>query len=190
MSAPHLERAVSWQHPFAPVEFSRPDDDVPTTSIPGVPADAAALRQMFSQYPTGVAAVCAHVDGEARGMVVTSFTVGASFDPPLVLLSAQHSSRTWPQLAAAPRLGISVLSEANRDVVMTLASRTADRFAGVALARSREGALFVQGARLWLDCALRQRLPLGDHELAVLDVHGASGLATAEPLIYHDGRLR
>ncbi|MDF2990517.1 MAG: oxidoreductase [Microbacterium sp.] len=181
---------MSWDHPFADLEFSRSDDGSPRTSVPHVPDDPAALRRMFSQYPTGVAAICAHVDGEAHGMVVTSFTVGASFDPPLVLLAAQRSSRTWPLLARAERLGISVLAEANREVVSRLASRTADRFAGVAVARSAEGAVFVQNARLWLDCALREQLELGDHELAVLEVHGASSLATAEPLVYHDGRLR
>lgn len=46
-------------------------------------ADGAGLRRVFAHFPSGVVAVSAEVDGEPRGMAVSTF-VPVSLDPPLV----------------------------------------------------------------------------------------------------------
>jgi len=178
-----------WTHPWADFELEPDDGSVPIAVVPPAPTDPEALRGMFAQHPTGIAAICAELDGVPHGMVATSFSVGASFDPPLVLFSAQNASNTWPRLAAAPRIGVSVLAGSNAAAVRRLASRQGDRFAGIDIARSRDGAVFVAGARLWLECRLVSQQPLGDHTLVVLQVVGASSLESAPPLVYHDGQV-
>ena len=183
------DRSAGWTHPWADFELEHDDGSVPVVTVPAAPVDPVALRGMFSQHPSGIAAICAELDGTPHGMVATSFSVGASFDPPLVLFSAQGDSGTWPRLATAPRLGVSVLAEVNAAAVRRLASRRGDRFADVGIARSRDGAVFVAGARLWLECRLVSQQPLGDHTLVVLQVLGASSLADAAPLVYHDGEV-
>jgi flavin reductase (DIM6/NTAB) family NADH-FMN oxidoreductase RutF len=180
---------ASWTHPWADFELDPDDGTVPIVSVPAAPTDPTVLRGMFAQHPTGIAAICAELDGVPHGMVATSFSVGASFDPPLVLFSAQGDSSTWPRLAAAPRIGVSVLAESNAAAVRRLASRRGDRFAGVQISRNRHGAVFIVDARLWLDCRVVSQQPLGDHTLVVLEVIGASSLAGAAPLVYHDGQL-
>jgi len=144
---------------------------------------------MFAQHPTGIAAICAEIDGTPHGMVATSFSVGASFEPPLMLLAVQQDSRTWPRLASTPRLGVSVLAQQNAEAVRRLASRHGDRFAGIEIVRSVHGAVFVRGARLWLDCRIVSDHELGDHRIVVLEAVGASSLASAAPLVYHDGQV-
>ncbi|MFT4122636.1 MAG: flavin reductase family protein [Microbacteriaceae bacterium] len=178
-----------WTHPWADVVLDRDDGSIPVVAVPPAPSDPAAVRGMFAQLPTGIAAICAEVDGTPQGMVATSLSVGASFAPPLALLAVQRESRTWPRIAAAPRLGVSVLAEANAAAVRALASREGDRFAGVDIARSREGAAFVRGARLWLECRIVSEQELGDHRAIVLEVLGASSLAGASPLVYLAGRV-
>ncbi|MCZ4136139.1 oxidoreductase, partial [Escherichia coli] len=43
--------------------------------------DPLTLRKVFAQHPSGVAALCAELDGEKTGIVASSFTVGVSLEP-------------------------------------------------------------------------------------------------------------
>jgi flavin reductase (DIM6/NTAB) family NADH-FMN oxidoreductase RutF len=69
----------------------------------------AALRQAFGRFPSGIAALCAQIDGTPNGIVASSFTVGVSMEPPLVMFAVQNTSRTWPVLRGADRIGVSIL---------------------------------------------------------------------------------
>ncbi|KAF0960256.1 hypothetical protein MLGJGCBP_06648 [Rhodococcus sp. T7] len=83
----------------------------PAPSLEPVTVGHAELRSTLGSFPSGIAALCAAVDDESVGLVATSFSVGVSYDPPLVLFSIQNSSQTWPRLRTAQRLGISILGE-------------------------------------------------------------------------------
>ena len=179
---------MTWIHPWADFVLDR-SDGTPVVVVPSALTEPVAVRGMFSQHPTGIAAICAEVEGVPNGMVVTSLSVGASFEPPFVVFSAQQTSRTWERLSTAARIGVSVLAEENAESVVRIASRRGDRFADTAIARSPDGAVFIVGARLWLDCRPVSQLPLGDHTLVVLEVVGASSRQGAVPLVYHDGEV-
>ncbi|NEW58792.1 flavin reductase family protein [Nocardia cyriacigeorgica] len=73
------------------------------------PADGAGLRREFANFPSGVVAVCARVDGVPHGMAVATF-VPVSLDLPLVSFCVQNTSSTWPRLTTASRLGLSLLA--------------------------------------------------------------------------------
>ncbi|GAA3706648.1 flavin reductase family protein [Zhihengliuella alba] len=148
---------------------------------------AGALRQAFARHPSGLAALCAVVDGEPQGIVASSFTVGVSLDPPLVLFAVQKSSRTWPRIRAAQRIGVSVLGATHRDVCRQIAARDGDRFAGVRFESSDAGALFLHEAALWLDCSIDQEVDAGDHAVVILRVHRhAAHEGLHQPLVFHD----
>ncbi len=145
-----------------------------------------ALRDAFGRFPSGVVSVCARVDGQPVGMAVSSFT-SVSLDPPLVLVCVDRASSTWPRLHEAGehgRLGVSVLGEAHDATARQLASRTADRFAGLGLVDAGEGALLVEGATAWLECSVEAELPGGDHVVVLLRVHAHRTLETG-PLVFH-----
>lgn len=82
--------------------------------------DGGALRRAFAQFPSGVVAVCAHIDRQPVGLAVSTF-VPVSLNPPLVSISIRHESATWPRLRRAPRLGINVLGEGQEHIARTLA---------------------------------------------------------------------
>lgn len=153
--------------------------------------DPNSLRHAFAQHPAGVAALCAIIDGEPQGIVASSFTVGVSMDPPLVMFAVQNTSKTWPIVRQADRIGVSILGEGHDGVCRQIASKSGDRFAGLRLDSTDEGALFLQDAALWLDCSVEQEIPAGDHHVVLLRVHGHSTLEEANaPLVFHGSTFR
>jgi flavin reductase (DIM6/NTAB) family NADH-FMN oxidoreductase RutF len=151
----------------------------------------AALRQAFGRFPSGIAALCAQIDGAPNGIVASSFTVGVSMEPPLVMFAVQNTSRTWPVLRGADRIGVSILGTEHDGVCRQIASRTGDRFAGLELHTSDGGAVFLEQAALWLDCSVENEVPAGDHQVVLLRVHGFSTHDGAhEPLVFHGSEFR
>lgn len=149
------------------------------------------LRNVFAQHPSGIAALCAIVDGEPQGIVASSFTVGVSMDPPLVMFAVQNTSRTWPIVSTNARIGVSVLSEKNEGVCRQIASKDGDRFAGLRLDSTDEGALFLEDASLWLDCSIEEEISAGDHHVVLLRVHGHHTHDEANsPLVFHGSEFR
>ncbi|WP_235038082.1 flavin reductase family protein [Microbacterium sp. 18062] len=150
----------------------------------------AEIESAFAGFPSGVAALAADVSGAPVGLVSTSFTVGVSFEPPQVLFSVQRSSRTWPTLRRAERIGVSVLARGHEAVCMQLASRSRDRFAGLDITRGEGGALLVSDAAMWLECSLHNELDSGSHTLVILTVERVHVGDGAEPLVYHHRGFR
>ncbi|WP_432519139.1 flavin reductase family protein [Kineococcus sp. SYSU DK006] len=172
--------------------------------------DLKALFATFAQFPSGVAALSAlvptqHDDGDGGQdaaepvvLVASSFQVGISADPPLVLFAVQHTSTSWPRLRAAltrpgALLGVSVLGEAHDAAARQLASKAlagADRFAGIATSTTASGAHFVCGAPMWLECSVHSQVPAGDHDVVLLRVHAAASAPGTEPLVWHGSAFR
>jgi flavin reductase (DIM6/NTAB) family NADH-FMN oxidoreductase RutF len=147
------------------------------------------LRRAFGCFPSGVTAVCAEVDGVPVGLAASSFT-SVSVEPPLVSVCMQHSSTTWPVLRRRSRLGLSVLAEGQDDVCARLAAKSGDRFAGTDWSASDDGAVYVHGATLWLDCTIHAEVASGDHDIVLLRIHGVSADPDAAPLVFHGSRFR
>jgi flavin reductase (DIM6/NTAB) family NADH-FMN oxidoreductase RutF len=159
-------------------------------ALTAVSADPAHVRGEMGRFPSGVAALCAIVDGVRVGMVATSFSVGVSYSPPMVMFSVQNSSTTWPVLSRSPRIGISILGQTQSAACMQLASRGGDRFAGLASTETEGGALLLDDAAMWLECEVVNTTPAGDHRIVVLEVHKIGSSPEGDPLVYHRRAFR
>ena len=151
--------------------------------------DPTTLRQVFGAFPTGVTAVAGLVAGAPVGLAASSFT-SVSLDPPLVSVCIATTSSSWPALRRTPRIGISVLADGHEDACRRLASRTADRFAGLPWWCTDDGAVLLSGASAWLECSLHHELVAGDHHLALLAVHRLAVDADTAPLVFHASKFR
>lgn len=153
--------------------------------------DTQLLRQTFAHYPSGVAALAATVDGVDSVLVASSFTVGVSLEPPLVMFAVQKSSTTWPVLRKAERIGVSVLGDDQGGLCRQLSSKQREaRFDGVSLDRlPGEGILF-SGAAVVLECTIYAEHPAGDHDIVVLEVHSMEARSLTDPLVFHGSRFR
>lgn len=147
------------------------------------------LRTMFASFPTGVTAVAALVDGVPVGLAANSFT-SVSLEPALVSVCADLKSSTWPILRGRPRLGISILAAEHEAACLRLASRSGDRFAGLDIRASADGAVFVEGAGAWIECSLEAEYPAGDHEILLLRVHDIGADPDVAPLVFHRSAFR
>jgi flavin reductase (DIM6/NTAB) family NADH-FMN oxidoreductase RutF len=160
------------------MELMSPTDLSPTT-----------LREAFGHFPTGVIAIAAEVDGTRVGLAASTF-VPVSLDPPLVSFCVQNTSETWPKLNGRPYLGISVLGEAHDDAARALAAKTGDRFAGLETTSTDSGAVFIHGTAVWLESAIEQLVPAGDHTIVILRVSDITVHADVAPIVFHRSTFR
>jgi flavin reductase (DIM6/NTAB) family NADH-FMN oxidoreductase RutF len=152
--------------------------------------DPRLIRDTFAGFPSGLAALAAVVEEVPTVLIASSFTVGISQDPPLVLFAVQHSSTTWPLLATAPAIGVSVLGERHAGKARQLAAPDKSRrFDGVATRVENSGAIFLDGAPVLLECSTEHIYPAGDHDIVVLRVRGIETDFAQDALIWHRSRI-
>ncbi|KUI35891.1 oxidoreductase [Mycobacterium sp. IS-1590] len=149
----------------------------------------ATLREAFGHFPSGVIAIAAEVDGTRIGLAASTF-VPVSLDPPLVSFCVQNTSETWPRLENLPSLGISVLGEAHDEAARTLAAKTGDRFAGLHTVSRQSGAVFIDGTAVWLESAIEQLVPAGDHTIVILRVCDITVHDNVAPIVFHRSTFR
>ncbi|MER7701511.1 flavin reductase family protein [Kitasatospora sp. NPDC097605] len=151
--------------------------------------DTATLRQAFGAYPTGVVAISALRGDEPVGFAASSF-VSISLQPPMVAVSVARTSTTWPRLAEAGVLGLSVLSHGQGALCRRLASREGRRFDGVGWTATPEGAVLIEDAALWLTAGVGAVYDGGDHEIVLLELLSVRLFAGVEPLVFHTSQFR
>jgi flavin reductase (DIM6/NTAB) family NADH-FMN oxidoreductase RutF len=152
--------------------------------------DVDRLKKVFAEYPSGIAALGAEIDGEQVLMIASSFTVGVSFDPPMCSVAIQRSSETWPRLKAAGRIGVSGLGADHATSVWQLASRKRDhRLDDLSATRTESGAMFLHGATAWMECVMVEEYDAGDHVIVLFEVRSTHIEPESAPLILHRGRV-
>jgi flavin reductase (DIM6/NTAB) family NADH-FMN oxidoreductase RutF len=147
------------------------------------------LRRVFGSFPTGVTVIAGIVDGAPAGLAANSF-VSVSLDPPMVSVCVAHTSATWPILRRAGRIGVSVLGAHQENIGRQLSARGADRFTALRWRTSPDGAVLLDGACAWLDCAIQREIPAGDHDIVLLRVHDLDADLEVAPLLFHGSRYR
>ena len=154
--------------------------------------DPARLRRAFGIFPTGVVAVAAEVDGQLTGLAASSFT-SVSLAPPLVSVSIANTSRTWPRLRRAARLGVTVLADHHRGAARQLAGPVEGRFAGLEVTLSDGGAVTLADGLAQFDTTIYREVEAGDHTIVLLQLHAVEHAGEALPLVFHRsgfGRLQ
>ena len=164
-----------------------PVAEATSTLISGID-DPAELRRAFTLYPRGVMAVASEVDGEPFGLAVSAF-VSVSLDPPLILICIDKESRTWPRLATAAGIGVSVMAENQAWLGRQLASRRTDRFANATFETTATGAMLLDGSVTKLECTVETVHEGGDHIMVMLRVINMAGDPSITPLVWHDSHF-
>ena len=150
--------------------------------------DPAQLREAFGVFPSGVVAVAAEVDGTLVGLAASSFT-SVSIDPPLVQFSIANTSRTWPALRRATRLGVTILADHHGEVCRQLAGDVAHRFDDIPVRVSEDGAVVLDEGLAGFDTSIYREVEAGDHTIVLLRLHAVHSAAVDDgaglPLVFH-----
>lgn len=155
---------------------------------PEADIDPRRFRAVLGAYPTGVVAITT-LDPESQAPVV--FVAGSfssvSLAPPLVCYWAGRGSSTQPRITAAGRFCVNVLAADQEDLCRRLASRAADRFAGVRWEMSPLGNPQIAGCLAWIDCRIDSVTPYGDHDLVMGRVADLDAVSEKTPLLFLRG---
>jgi flavin reductase (DIM6/NTAB) family NADH-FMN oxidoreductase RutF len=148
--------------------------------------DTRLLRNALAQFPAGVVALSATIQEERHVLVASSFSVGISEEPPLVLFSVQKTSTTWPKIKDASLIGVSVMGEAHAPVCRQLASRNpAERFNGIDTVPGKRDDLYISGSPLRLTCSIYREMDAGDHILVLMQIEEFQSDDSHMPLVFH-----
>ena len=154
-------------------------------------ARARRFRDVLGRFASGVTVVTSLSNDEPVGLTCQSF-MSVSLDPPLVLFSPARTSRAWPLIQRTGRFCVNFLASDQAELSNTMASRGADKFAGVTWEPSpATGSPPLPGILGYVDCSVERVHEAGDHyvvigrvlDLARTDVPG-------DPLLFFEGAYR
>jgi flavin reductase (DIM6/NTAB) family NADH-FMN oxidoreductase RutF len=150
--------------------------------------DPIELRSVLSLFPTGVTVVATrHVPEGACGLTANAFT-SVSLEPPLVLVSVDRSSNTFPCIERRGFFSVNVLAAGQEHLAIAFALKGEDKFGEVPHRRGGSGAPFIDGAVAWLECRVEAAHPGGDHAILVARVERMERPDEERPpLVFHRG---
>jgi flavin-dependent trigonelline monooxygenase, reductase component len=148
---------------------------------------ASEFKEAMAAVPAPVVVVAARDADGLRGLTASSFT-SVSADPPLVLVCLDRFTRTRDAVAASAAFTVSVLERGQEFVAERFAGRAplvGPAWQEVPHDLGRSGLPVVRGCVAWFECALRDLLAAGDHDIALGEVT-AAGRRPGEPLVLWD----
>lgn len=148
-----------------------------------------AFRRVMGHFATGVTVVASRRGGrEPVGLTVNAFT-SVSLEPPLVLVCLHKEAQAHDPLLESGHFGVSFLGSNQEELALRFSrSQVEDRFAGVDVVEGPLGSPLISGALAWLECAVREVHPGGDHSIIVGEVVDC-GVGMGDPLLFFRGRL-
>jgi flavin reductase (DIM6/NTAB) family NADH-FMN oxidoreductase RutF len=148
--------------------------------------DDAAVKDVLRRLPYGLYGVTVAHGGEEHGMTA-NWVTQASFEPAMVAVAVENTSRTIGMIRDARYFAVNVLLEGQRELAGKLA-RSSDtaphKLKGIKTKPApTAGAPILAEALGWVECRLIATLPAGDHTLVLGEVvEGGVEHADGRPL--------
>lgn len=158
---------------------------------PGVDADR--FKQSMRRLAGAVSIITVGSGEERTGFTATSVS-SFSLDPPIVLVSLDRASSSWPALQREGAFAVNVLAGDQHAIADRFAGRGdvkgRDRYAGADWVSLGTGALGLPGALVVLDCELEEAIERHSHSILLGRVRSVAIQSDARPLLYWQGRYR
>jgi len=148
--------------------------------------DPVMFRAALGRFPSGVCIVTTRdADARPRGFTASAFS-SLSLDPPLVLVCLDQKAESHEVFQAAQTFAISILASHQMAIAIQFATKSAEKFGGVAVAAGTEtGHLLIPEAVVHLECKMHQTVSAGDHTILIGEVAAAS-VFEGEPLVFYN----
>ncbi len=155
---------------------------------PDAVARARQFREVLGRFASGVTVVTGMNVDEPVGLTCQSFT-SVSLDPPLVLFCPARTSRAWPLIWRSEAFCVNILADDQTRLSDVMASRGADKFAGVSWRPSEAtGSPRLAGAVAYVDCSIAAVHEAGDHFVVIGRVRDLALGDGVHGLTFHRGR--
>lgn len=150
--------------------------------------DPLAYRRALGGFGTGVALVAAYdAQGRAHGLIINSLT-SVSLHPPIVLWCLANACAAFSVFTQAETFSLNILQSADEKLARQFSAKGDRIIPPEQIVTLATGAPVLGEAVASLDCRLRQRLEMGDHEVIFGDVAAHRGNASVDALGYFRGR--
>jgi flavin reductase (DIM6/NTAB) family NADH-FMN oxidoreductase RutF len=156
--------------------------------------DAAAKQTVLRHFPYGLYVVTVTAGGEEHGMTA-NWVTQAAFDPPMIVIAVENTSKTIGMIRDAHYFGVSLLAAGQRDLAGKL-GRSSDqaphKLKGIRTKPAPVSKTPVLADALgWVECRAVASLPAGDHTVVLGEVVEAGvENAAAQPLTLHEAGLK
>lgn len=141
------------------------------------------FRHALSHFASGVTVISGLHDRRPVGITCQSF-MSLSLDPPMIAFAPSRASTSWPLMAPAGVIGVSILTEQQGDVCRQLAIPGTDKFAGLSWTPGKvAGVPLISGALACLECGIEAIHEAGDHFLVYASVLRIA-VSKGRPLLY------
>jgi flavin reductase (DIM6/NTAB) family NADH-FMN oxidoreductase RutF len=168
----------------------RPLNSISATSDvePFMSLDPRSFRKTLGCFASGVTVVTtlSPETKEPQGVTVSAFT-SLSLDPPLVLFCLGNATSSMAAFKSFGHFAINILSEHQRDLSIRFASRSADKWQGVAWDKWDSGVPILPGCLATLECSLVRVEDGGDHQIFIGRVERMKHHEGGSPLVYFRG---
>ncbi|MBV1789984.1 flavin reductase [Marinobacterium sp. D7] len=150
--------------------------------------DPKDFRRALGKFPTGVTVITTtDPQGEKIGVTASSFN-SVSIDPALVLWSIDKGAYSLQAFTEGSSFTIHVLRDDQMELSNRFARRGEDKFAGVELAESGNGAPRLAAVAAWFECRTWNVYDGGDHDIIVGEVTAYGYEDNVGSLVFHNGR--
>ncbi|WP_406813498.1 flavin reductase family protein [Mycobacterium sp. M23085] len=141
------------------------------------PVHGSDMRRAMGRLTTGVAVVSAGTENNICGMTIGSLT-SISLEPPILMISLTHGSRTTDAVTNTGRFAISILGSRQEAVARHFATRGGARFENIDCEYGSYGLPMIKGALVQGECSMHSSYDIGDHRVF---------FGAVENLRYRDG---
>lgn len=153
-----------------------------------MPVDQRSFRKALGCFASGVTVVTTlYPETRAPAGVTVSAFSSLSLDPPLVLFCLGNRTSSLDAFRSYGHFAINILSEGQRDLSIRFASRSGDKWAGVAAEAGESGVPLIADCLANLECRLVQVVEGGDHQIFIGEVIRLKHQEGGSPLVYFRG---
>lgn len=157
----------------------------------------AAKKTVLRSFPYGLYAITVAHGGNEHGMTA-NWVTQAAFEPPMVAVAVENTSKTIGMIRDAHHFGVNVLQAGQRELAGKLgrsSEQAPQKLKGVKTKPAGvAGTPVLADALGWVECRLVATLPSGDHTLVLgevvdagLEHEGAQALTLQEAGFKYSG---
>jgi flavin reductase (DIM6/NTAB) family NADH-FMN oxidoreductase RutF len=158
----------------------------------GISLDPNTKKQVLRTFTYGLYAVSCANEGEVN-IFTANWLSQISFDPPLLALSVENTSKSLPMILRSRIFTINVLRAGGRELAGKLgksAIQHPDKLTGIVYELGANGCPILQDALGWVACTVLHTTEAGDSTLIVGEVVDVGMVGEGQPLTMAEAGFR